>query len=373
MWQRRPSPGSTLDQRALFELLGTLAFTLLLTWLFVWASRHFNGLAVTRYVNGGYSARPAHPHLAHWSSVAARAVALIGGGLAVYRSPLFVTKGPEQLLWLGIVFATGCAFVAAVLYLVYWWPTHLSFAVLRFFIDTRSSDQWTQFWLWLVPFVAAVVAVAGVARTGLPRAGRARRAVVGSLAVIAFLNFPIVPHPHLMTEKAFRSTGHRAGGDAGAWHVLRAGPIPVGIIRPYRLSYDYAGENAPWAELRVGWFGPGLGSAWVSSMCDNTILLPCWGGGPTSIRSDLEVWRSRSGSFRLFAPLEAYEGYGGTLPFLGYTFVPAVKWFGLAFWLLLGSFLAVRSPRVARMATWVSRARGGPGAERQPASPSAPS
>jgi hypothetical protein len=249
----------------------------------------------------------------------------------------------------------------------------LNLAVLRFFVRTRSSDQWAQFWLWLIPFVAAVVAVAGVARAGVPRAGRTRRLVVGSLAAVAFLNFPIVPHPHRMTEEAFRSTGHRVGGGAGGWHLLRAGPIPVGIIHPYRVSYDYAGENAPWAELRVRWLAPGFGSAWVSSMCDNTITLPCWGGGPTSLRSDLESWRGRSGSYRLLAALDSYPGYGGTLPFFGYTFVPVVKWFGLAFWLFLGFVLAVRLPQAAHIATWGRRGRGRRSGKAPPASLELPS
>jgi hypothetical protein len=51
----------------------------------------------------------------------------------------------------------ACAFVAALLYLVYWWPTGLSFEVLRFFIRTRSAGQWAQFWLWLIPFAQDVL------------------------------------------------------------------------------------------------------------------------------------------------------------------------------------------------------------------------
>src|SRR5436190_10740910 len=119
-----------MRQREPVEFVGILALTLLLTWLLLWASRHFNALAVTHYASGGYSARPAHPHLAHWSNVLGRALALVGAGLALYRSPLFVAEGRERLLWLAIVAVAGCAFVAALLYLVYWWPYHLSFAIL---------------------------------------------------------------------------------------------------------------------------------------------------------------------------------------------------------------------------------------------------
>src|SRR5437773_5524542 len=97
MWQGEASSGGAPDGRALIELVGTLTVTLLLTWLLLWASRHFNALAVTHFANGGYSARPAHPHLAHWFYVAARALALASAGVALYRSPLFVAKGDGRL------------------------------------------------------------------------------------------------------------------------------------------------------------------------------------------------------------------------------------------------------------------------------------
>jgi hypothetical protein len=177
-----------------------------------------------------------------------------------------------------------------------------------------------------------------------------------ALAVIAFLNFPIVPHPHRMSEQAFRSTGHEVGGDPRSWHLLRAGPIPVGIIHPYRVDYDYWGENSPSAELRVRWLGPGVGSAWVADMCDNTILRPCW-GGRSERKSDydwsrgLEVWNGRFGSYRLFAPLSSYPKFPDDLPFIAYTFVPVVKWFGLFLWLSLGGLLALRSPRLVTLAS----------------------
>jgi hypothetical protein len=352
-------------RRSLLEFIGTLALTLLSTSLLLWASRHFNGLVVTRYP-GGYSERPAHPHLAHWLAVIARAVALVGGGLALYRSPLFVAKGRERLTWLSIVAAAGCAFVAVLLYVVYWWPTRYGFEGMRFYVDTRSAEERAQFWFWLIPFVAGVVAVAGLARAGLPRAGRARDVAVATLALVAFLNFPVVPHPHRMSEQAFRSTGHRVDVDPRSWRLLRAGPIPVGIVHPYRVDYGFAGENSPTAELRIRWLGPGFGSAQVVGMCDNTILLPCWGGRPGSNDEGdwsrgLKVWQGRSGSYRLLAPLTAYSGYPNELPFLAYTFVPVVKWFGLFLWLLLGGLLALRSPRLATLAS-----RTGPPAAQRP-------
>jgi hypothetical protein len=347
----KPELGSSRkDARALAEFAATLALTVLLTWLLLLARRHLNGLVVSHYAGGGYSSRPAHPHLGHWLYVLARAAALVGAGIAVYRSPLFAAEGQRLLLWLAIAFAAGVAFVAAILYVVYWWPPHYSLELLRFYLRTRSSDEWMQFWLWLIPFVAAVVAVAGLARARRPRDGRPRRVAIGAVAAIAFLNFPVIPHPHAMSEAAFRSTGHKSGGNPGHWRLLRVGPVPLGIIHPYRVDYDYWGENAPSAELHVRWLGPGFGSAFVTDMCDNTILLPCWGGQDGySLSSGLELWRGDSGSYRVYAPLEAYPSYSGTLPFLGYTFVPVVKWFGLAFWLSVAAILFWRSPRRLRL------------------------